>query len=297
MYIFFGDIMKRSKKKLKRIILFITIIISMIYSYKYLDNKNIEIDNKEVVEMVINNTFKQNSILDKMLSFNKENQILLLKESFDNVVSEKPSGNPIIYIYNSHPTERYMHSNIGEFSIDPTVIMNNYILEDIFNKKGYLTLVEEGSVTEILNNNNWNYASSYKASRILMETAKKNNPSLEYFIDVHRDSLSKDKTTITIEDKDYAKMIFLLGLENPKYEDNLVFMERINNKIDSYYPGLSKGIYKKGGAGVNGVYNQDFSSKTILIEVGGEENTTTEVLNSAIAFSRCFLEVLDEESN
>ena len=118
-----------------------------------------------------------------------------------------------------------MHSNIGEFSIDPTVIMNNYILEDIFNKKGYLTLVEEGSVTEILNNNNWNYASSYKASRILMETAKKNNPSLEYFIDVHRDSLSKDKTTITIGDKDYAKMIFLLGLENPKYEDNLVFME------------------------------------------------------------------------
>ena len=37
---------------------------------------------------------------------------------------------------------------------------------------------------------------------------------------------------------------------------------------------------KKQGAGVNGVYNQDFSPNVFLIEIGGTENTKEEVLNS-----------------
>ena len=64
----------------------------------------------------------------------------------------------------------------------------------------------------------------------------------------------------------------------------------INNKINEKYPALSKGIYKKGGEGVNGVYNQDFSPYAILIEIGGYENTTTEVMNSALAFAERFME-------
>ena len=203
----------------------------------------------------------------------------------------------IIYLYNSHPTEEYKSSTIGEYYINPTVIMNNYILEDIFNKRGYKTYVEERSVKDILNSNSWNYASSYKASRLLIEDVSINNPSIKYYIDIHRDSLDRSRTTITIDGKDYARIIFLLGLENPKYSENLEFMEKINNKIDNYYPGLSKGIYKKEGPGVNGVYNEDFSNRLILVEIGGYENTTTEVLNTAIAFSKCYLEVLDEENN
>ena len=45
-------------------------------------------------------------------------------------------------------------------------------------------------------------------------------------------------------------------------------------------------------AGVNGVYNQDFDKHTILIEIGGQDNTVDEVLNSSIAFARCFMEVI-----
>ena len=42
-------------------------------------------------------------------------------------------------------------------------------------------------------------------------------------------------------------------------------------------------IYKKKGKGVNGVYNQDFSSNCILIEFGGNKNTIDEVYNTVIA--------------
>ena len=127
-----------------------------------------------------------------------------------------------------------------------------------------------------------------------MEEAKRKDSSLKYFIDLHRDSLPHDKTTITINDENYAKIIFLIGLENKKYNENLKFTEYINNKINEKYPGLSKGIYKKGGPGVNGVYNQDFSPYTILIEIGGEENTTTEVMNTTVAVSEILKEVIQE---
>ena len=197
-------------------------------------------------------------------------------------------------MYNTHQSEEYKTSELLEFTIKPTVMINNYILEDIFNKNGYKTLVEERSIKEILNNNNWKYSASYKASRIYLEDAYKNNNSLEYFIDLHRDSLTHNKTHINIEGKDYAKILFLIGLENPNYEKNLLLTEKINNKLNEYYPGLSKGILKKGGEGVNGIYNQDFNENVILVEMGGYENTTTEVLNSSLAFAKCFMEAIND---
>ena len=40
---------------------------------------------------------------------------------------------------------------------------------------------------------------------------------------------------------------------------------------------LSRGISLRGGVGYQGVYNQDFSSKGLLIQVGGINNTIDEV--------------------
>ena len=289
--------MKNKKNKIKRIFLLFIIISSIYITYNYLDKKSINLSDKEFVNLVVMNSFNEENIVKKIISNNTEKQLLLLNSSYKEATEKTKEEKPIIYLYNSHPTEEYKASNLGEYSINPTVIMNNYIMEGIFNKRGYKTYVEESSVKNILDDKNWNYASSYKASRMLLENAKINNPTLKYFIDIHRDSLEKNKTTVTIEGKDYAKIIFLLGLENPNYEENNEFIEKINNKVDLYYPGLSKGIYKKEGPGVNGVYNQDFSNRVILIEIGGYENTTSEVLNTIIAFSKCYLEVLDEENN
>ena len=128
-----------------------------------------------------------------------------------------------------------------------------------------------------------------------MNNKKEKYPTLKYFIDVHRDSVSYDKSVVSINNKKYAKLLFIVGLENKNYKENLEFTEKINNKINSLYPGLSRGIYKKSGPGVNGVYNQDNNKYTILIEVGGEKNTLDEVMNSTIAFCECFMEVIKNE--
>ena len=295
---------KKKKRKLKIYFFLIMIIIGIISSYHYLERSNLTISNRDYINLIINSTFSNdNKLLEKIFSrtIDKTNPIRQMNKTYTKYLENKnidvmKDSLPIIYLYNTHPTEGYKSSTYAEFSVNPTVIMNNYILEDIFNKSGYKTIVEEESVSKILSDNKWKYYNSYKASRILLDKSIINYPSLKYFIDIHRDSLPRSKTTIDINGKSYAKILFIVGMENKNYQKNLEFTEKINNKINMYYPNLSKGIYKKGGEGVNGVYNQDFNPNTILIEIGGEENTTSEVLNSALAFSKCFMEVINEQN-
>ena len=300
-------ILKKEKKRNKKIIFICAFFTIIFILFKYLDTNIHNVNNKKIVNFILNQTIDKNNkksinitktFLKKIynnpvnyLTTTKSNLIDLNKQKTKKV-NKSIENTPQIYIYNTHQTEEYAASSFIEYSVKPTVMMVDYILEEIFNSNNLNTLVEENSIKEILNSNNWKYSYSYAASRQLMEKKKQENPSLKYFIDVHRDSLSKDKTTITIGDKDYAKTLFIIGLENPNYQENLNFTIKINDCLNDKYPQLSKGIYKKEGAGVNGVYNQDFSPYTILIEVGGYENTTTEVMNTTIAFSTCFMEVI-----
>jgi len=300
----------KKKKRVKKSVFLLIFILALTLSYQYLDKNIKKKDQKELVEILLSNEPETNLITkvfslllpkeSKVTDILSKNYKGLVKENDQKIVpvaktDKKTDSSPTIYIYNTHQTEEYKARNFIEESVKPTVQMNNYILEDVFTKAGYNTLVEERNIKEVLNSNHWNYAGSYKASRVFLESTKKENPTLKYFLDVHRDSLPKDKTTTTINDKSYAKILFIVGLENPNYIENLNFTEKINQKLVEKYPNLSKGIYKKAGHGVNGVYNQDISPRSILVEMGGLENTIDEVLNTCLAFAECFLEVLKDE--
>lgn len=218
------------------------------------------------------------------------NTVVKLKKSETNKKIETKKENPTIYIYNTHQTEEYKPTSYLEYSVNPNVLMASYILEEQLSKKGHVVLVEEESVSKLRTTLGLNYAGSYKVTRSMMENAKKNNPTLKYYIDLHRDSITRDKTTLTVDGKSYAKILFIVGLENSNYQENLDFTNKISDLLNQKVKGLSKGIYKKEGPLVNGVYNQDFSNRVILIELGGNENTIDEVYRSLIVLG----EVLDE---
>ena len=194
-------------------------------------------------------------------------------------------NNPIVYIYNSHQLENYNNENLEIYGITPNVLMASYILKEKLNKLGISTIVETTNLSDFLNVNGWDHSSSYKASRLLMLDNISKYDSLKYFIDIHRDSVSKSVSTVTINNKRYAKILFVLGLEHDNYQDNLDNMNKINSLAEKYYPGLSRGIYKKSGSGVNGIYNQDINSNVILIELGAVENNIEEVFNTVEALS------------
>ena len=217
----------------------------------------------------------------KKIAFNKTKPTI--PKEVEVIKNTKDTKEPIVYIYNTHQKEEYTVEKNEPYNITPTVLTTSYMLEEQLLKHGIKSVVEESSVSEALNKNKWKYASSYKVTKTFLEKAKEKYPSLKFYIDVHRDSVKYSITTKTINDKKYARVMFLIGLENKNYEENLKVTEAINNEVEKKYPGLSRGIYKKKGKGVNGVYNQDFSSNCILIEFGGNKNTIDEVYNTVIA--------------
>ena len=204
-------------------------------------------------------------------------------------------NNPIIYIYNSHQLENYSNKSLDIYGITPNVLMASYILKEKLNTMGLSTVVETTNLTDFLNANGWNHASSYKASRLLILNNKSKYNTLKYFIDIHRDSVSKEVATININNKNYARILFVVGLEHDNYQKNLDNMNALNKLCEKYYPGLSRGIYKKSGPGVNGIYNQDINEFTMLIEVGSYTNTIDEVFNTIEALSNILYKYIKGE--
>lgn len=271
------------------------------------DYKIVDIVNKSAKFLFNMDFTNPTSIIDSSItSFSKEyeydddySDMEELKKISSYIEDPNPVDidNPIIYIYNSHQLENYDSSNLDIYGITPNVMMTSYLLKEKLNSRGLSTIVEDTNLSEFLSLNNWDYSSSYKASRIFILDKKNKYSSLEYFIDIHRDSVSKNVTTVNINGKSYARILFVVGLEHSNYQDNLNLSNKLNDLFDKYYKGLSRGIYKKEGAGVDGIYNQDISSNSILIEVGGVDNNIDEVLNTTEAITNILYYYIKGDDN
>ena len=214
--------------------------------------------------------------------------------SLVNNKEEVKNSEPLIYIYNTHDEEAYYNSYLNPYNIVPNVKLASYYFQERLKDLGIESVVEKRKIKDVLDRNGWSYRYSYNASRVYLEEVSKNSPSIKYFIDLHRDSVGKDKTTTIINGKNYARVMFLVGLEHENYQKNLELATRLDELIRQFDSTLSRGIYQKEGPGVNGIYNQDFNSNTILIEVGGQYNTIEEVANTIEAIALVFKDYLGE---
>ena len=292
----------------------IVIIASFILSFKLLfDNIDVELNNNTYLNYLVGSSYGYYNLADIT---NLSSTEFLLKYSFgikefnsgindtqlstpvNSEIEEEVITNdePLVYIYNSHQTESYVSDFSDTFNINNTVYLGSYILKEYLSDLGINALVEDNSIVDVLNTNGWKYNSSYKASRILLEQAKKDNPSLMFFIDLHRDAGSYERTTTEIDGIKYAKMMFVVGLKHENYQPNLDLANALNEKIKAIDPSLTRGVLQKDNAGANGIYNQDFDPNTILIEVGGQYNYIEEVNNSLKVFARVLYDYLKGES-
>lgn len=297
----------KSKRRKKHYLLKLVFLILLIYFICHLTFHvlfNIKItDNKGLIAILLNDTNR--SLANKSFLETLNETVLnitptkLLNSTLDSNIdtssdSELPSElttyvddpnpidvtNPRVYIYNTHQLEGYDGTNYSEYGITPNVQMASYLLKDRLNSFNIPTIVEMGNISDLLNANGWSYSYSYKASRYFIEDVLKKNKNLDLIIDLHRDSISHDASTISYNGKKYAKVMFVVGEEYDTYEKNLALTNTINNLLKEQIPEISRGVILKGGKGVNGIYNQDLNQNMILIECGGNENTIDEVINT-----------------
>ncbi|MFC4767399.1 stage II sporulation protein P [Effusibacillus consociatus] len=71
---------------------------------------------------------------------------------------------------------------------------------------------------------------------------------------------------------------------------------KIDNKLRKMYPGLSRGVHKKiPNPAYDTRYNQDLFPNSIIIEVGGPENTLKETFYTADMLANVIAEVAKDE--
>lgn len=81
---------------------------------------------------------------------------------------------------------------------------------------------------------------------------------------------------MTIDNVDYAQVFFIVGHRNPGWQQNEKFASSIHERMEERYPGISRGVWGKSASTGHAEYNQSVSPNSILIEVGGPENTLEE---------------------
>lgn len=295
----------KSKKSHSNFVIYLGLfIISMSFTIKYLYSSN-KIDEDTLIDILINDSLgnynKKISEVDFILKYALD---IDLKKKDKPVISEKlekevieVNSEPLIYIYNTHQEEQYKSGFLDSYNVPTNVLIASKILKEYLKDLGINALVEEDSVSEKLHSLNWKYGYSYRVSRMFLEKAYEENPTLKYFIDIHRDSSVYERTTVEIDNKNYARLLFVVGLDNPNYEPNLKFAEELRKKLNMFDSKICRGIMKKSGAKVNGIYNQDFNDKVILIEVGGQYNNIKEVNNSLQVLANVLVEYIKEDQN
>lgn len=202
----------------------------------------------------------------------------------------------VAFIYQTHSNESYLPELKGKNN--PDKAYDSKVNVTLVGKK-LAEEIEKNGVGSVHSNiiypnviKGFKYPLSYKYSLKTLEEAASAHPDLTYYFDIHRDSQPRDKTTVTIDGKDYAQVYFIIGGKNPKWKANEQFASQIHQALDKKHPGISKGIHAKTEANSNGIYNQSFSPNSILIEIGGPYNTLEECYRTASYLSEAIAQVI-----
>lgn len=302
----------RSKKKIKKYkflkFLFIILILFFLYKIFHL-NLNFKFDQTLIKYIVNDNNYSSlNNVCRKFIDNNTHDVInnpsnLLINDFYYNkqevveAVSNKKDtiNKPLVYLYNSHQNEDYSMEYMEDYNINPTVKMVSYMIKERLDNMGIYTLVEENDVSKYLKDHDMKYYQSYEVSRHFLLNVMEKYRSILLYIDIHRDAISHDYSTTTINELDCAKIMFVVGCEHENYLKNLESANVLNNMIKDKYPTLTRGVLEKEGKDVNGIYNQDLGNNIMLIEIGGNYNNINEVLNTVSLITPIIGEYVNEK--
>lgn len=190
------------------------------------------------------------------------------------------SDDPQILIYHTHSQEAFADSVAGDESTS-IVGIGEYLATILRDKYGYNVLHHTASYDK----ESRDYA--YSNSLPEIEELLAEYPSIEVVIDLHRDEMPEDRRLVVdLQGRPTAQFMFFNGLsrtakgnieylENPYLSDNLAFSFQMQAACNEYYPGLARRIYLKAYR-----YNMHLCPKTLLIELGAQNNTVEEAMNA-----------------
>lgn len=181
-------------------------------------------------------------------------------------LNQNQGVNKSIYIYSTHQQEKYTDSGVYEGS--------QYLAEKL-RAMGYEVIVEESDFEHYAASKGLDYDDLYQVSNTFLTEALVNHGGFDLIIDFHRDSVGANATQLLANNKSYARLMFVIGGLSEKVESVRASSQALSSIVDSYLPEISRGTFER-----EAYYNQYVTDHMLLIEVGGVENSFTDVKNS-----------------
>ncbi len=217
---------------------------------------------------------------------------------------------PLVLVLHTHGTESYFEdkSNLSHFAqgnIEGYFIQGETTFRTDDPAKSVVqvgkvfsdTLISEGIPTlhcTIMHDKD-DFNDAYAKSAETVQKMLAEYPSIQYVIDLHRDSVVRGdsyvKSLTTIDDTPSAQVMLVVGTgqngRHPNWKQNLIVATGYKDSIDALYPSLSRSLYLRTSR-----FNQEFLPGCMLLEVGSCANTLEEAENAARFAARAFAHML-----
>lgn len=237
-------------------------------------------------------------IVDSSTSINKK--IFDVETLLNTELTMKKSSEPQIYIFHTHgASEHFIDSKPGDKS-ESVVGVGTYLTEILEKKYGYQVIHDETEYDRI--NGKIDRNKAYNKAAKGLKNALKKYPSIQVVIDLHRDGVGNKVHRLTkINGKRTAQLMFFNGLsrnrkgeikylKNDNLQANLSFSLQMKLKCMELYPNLAKPVYLKSYR-----YNLHMRKRSLLIELGNENNTLQEAKNAMEPLAKVLNQVLSED--
>ncbi|WP_045523087.1 stage II sporulation protein P [Neobacillus niacini] len=170
-------------------------------------------------------------------------------------------------------------------------------LSQALKERNVNSIHDETNISEIIKEKNLTFSQWYKASREPLKVDLEKNKSIKMVFDINRNTIKRNFTTININGKDYAKVTFVVSGSSINYKENIKFAKLLHNKIQKEYPRLSFGVVVKTQApNQESTFNQDLFDNSVMLEIGGVENTLEEQYRTVDVLAEIFKDILKDEN-
>lgn len=208
------------------------------------------------------------------------------------------TSGPTILIYHTHTTEAYTPTDENPYKAsssyrtreqDKSVVAVGEALKKELEAYGYVVL------HDTTDHEPPKLATAYERSEVTMEAYKEKYPSLELFIDLHRDASSDTTDYVLVNGQPTAKVMCVVGKGEkydikPDFDSNLALAQAFTDSLNDLTKGLGRQVRIKPGR-----YNQHISSHCLLLEVGHNANTLKQALNAVPYMAKALHEALSSE--
>lgn len=193
---------------------------------------------------------------------------------------------PQVLIVHTHATESYLPSSGGNFhskSEENTVRDVGNTLSATLEKQG-IAVVHDKTLHDDPSYNN-----SYNRSYQTVEKLLDQYPTIRCVIDLHRDAIASDTPAATVSTggKSCARYSYVIGTGASTYQDNRAFVDSLNRTAKENYSGFTGKVLERGY-----IYNQNLSSKYLLLEIGYNTNDIQDCRNTAEIFGNILADAL-----